>query len=62
MQSEDGFINGGFFVLDPAVIDRIEGDETSWESHTLSKLASRVLLLADCDQRVGVWRLDPDKD
>ncbi|MGA2895713.1 MAG: glucose-1-phosphate cytidylyltransferase [Xanthobacteraceae bacterium] len=39
-QTEDGFINGGFFVLNPAVIDRIEGDQTSWESHTLGQLAA----------------------
>ena len=30
-----GWINGGFFVLDPAVIDRIEGDDTVWEQDLL---------------------------
>ena len=29
---DQGFINGGFFVLDPSVIDLIAGDETAWES------------------------------
>jgi glucose-1-phosphate cytidylyltransferase len=45
-QSEDGFINGGFFVLDPAVIDRIDGDQTSWEGHTLTQLAKNRELSA----------------
>jgi glucose-1-phosphate cytidylyltransferase len=45
-QAEDGFINGGFFVLNPAAVDRIEGDETSWESHTLTRLAADRELLA----------------
>ena len=28
---DKALINGGFFVLEPAVIDRIAGDATSWE-------------------------------
>ena len=36
---DGGFINGGFFVLDPRVIDRIKGDSTSWEGEPLEKLA-----------------------
>ena len=28
---DGGWINGGFFVLDPAVIERIENDATVWE-------------------------------
>jgi glucose-1-phosphate cytidylyltransferase len=35
----DSWINGGFFVLNPKVIDRIEGDNTSWEGETLPSLA-----------------------
>ena len=34
-----GYINGGFFVLSPKVIDLIESDETSWELEPLAKLA-----------------------
>ena len=44
--SGDGFINGGFFVLNPAVIDRIEGDLTSWEGRTLGELAAESELSA----------------
>ena len=36
---DGAWINGGFFVLKPRVIDRIQGDEMSWESHPLESLA-----------------------
>ena len=36
---DGGWINGGFFVLHPQVIDRISGDSMSWESHPLESLA-----------------------
>lgn len=32
-------INGGFFVLDPSVIDLIRGPETTWEGEPLERLA-----------------------
>jgi glucose-1-phosphate cytidylyltransferase len=32
--------NGGFFVLEPAVLDRIAGDSTSWEGEPLAQLAA----------------------
>ena len=37
---EGGWVNGGFFVLSPAVLDYIEGDETHWERKPLERLAS----------------------
>ena len=40
------WINGGFFVLNPSVIDRIAGDDTSWEGEPLSRLASEDKLMA----------------
>ena len=36
---DGGWINGGFFVLNPNVINRIDGDDTSWEKEPLSGLA-----------------------
>lgn len=36
---EGGWVNGGYFVLEPAVIDRIEGDATTWERGPLESLA-----------------------
>ncbi|MHB0952541.1 MAG: glucose-1-phosphate cytidylyltransferase [Allorhizobium sp.] len=38
-EGEGGFINGGFFVLSPKCIDRIAGDEVSWEGDPLSSIA-----------------------
>jgi glucose-1-phosphate cytidylyltransferase len=35
----EGRINGGFFVVDPSVLDLIAGDTTVWESDILDKLA-----------------------
>ena len=37
---EGGFINGGFFVLSPKVIERIPDDLSSWEGEPLSGIAS----------------------
>jgi glucose-1-phosphate cytidylyltransferase len=34
-----GTINGGFFVLSPRALDRIEGDATAWEREPLESLA-----------------------
>jgi glucose-1-phosphate cytidylyltransferase len=36
----DGWINGAFFVLEPAIFDYIAGDDTMWEREPLEKLAS----------------------
>jgi len=38
-QAEGGLINGGFFVLSPKVLDRIEGPQTTWEREPLASLA-----------------------
>lgn len=36
---DGGWVNGGFFVLSPDVLDRIEGDDTTWEREPLEGLA-----------------------
>ena len=36
---DGAWINGGFFVLDPTVLDYVEGDETIWEQEPLHRLA-----------------------
>lgn len=51
---DGGRINGGFFVLSPAVIDRIAGDATIWEQEPLSQLASEGELMAYEHQ--GFWQ------
>lgn len=38
-KGDGGWINGGFFVCSPAVIDYIEGDATVWEREPLERLA-----------------------
>lgn len=43
---DGGMINGGFFVLNPEVIDLIEGDHTVWEKYPLETLAQEGRLVA----------------
>jgi len=45
-QSGQGWINGGFFVLQPDVIDYIDGDQTEWEREPLERLAADGQLMA----------------
>ncbi len=45
-QSGDGWINGGFFVLEPQIFDYIAGDETSFEREPMQKLAADGQLMA----------------
>lgn len=48
------WINGGFFVLDPTVIDYIPDDTTSWEDAPLMRLASEGQLHAY--KHEGFWQ------
>lgn len=38
---DGGWINGGFFVLEPPVIDYIDGDATVWERQPMQRLAEQ---------------------
>ena len=38
-QSSEGWINGGYFVLHPRVIDYVKGDEAIWERDPVEELA-----------------------
>ncbi len=51
---DGAWINGGFFVLEPSVFDCIEGDQTSWESQPLQRLAEENQLMAY--QHAGFWQ------
>lgn len=51
---EGGFINGGFFVLSPRCIDRIDGDDTTWEGEPLTGLARDGELQAFTHE--GFWQ------
>lgn len=48
-----GWINGGFFVLEPAIFDYIKNDETMWEKEPLERLANEGELMAF--QHEGFW-------
>ena len=45
-QIGEGWINGGFFVLEPEVLDYIDGDDTSFEREPLERLAEDGQLVA----------------
>lgn len=53
-KSEGGFINGGFFVLDPSALDGIAADETLWEKEPLEGLAQSGQLEAYL--HTGFWQ------
>lgn len=38
---DGGYINGGFFVLSPKVLDYVAGDSTVWEEEPMTKLAEQ---------------------
>ena len=51
---DGSWINGGFFVLDPKVIDLIESDQSSFENDVLKKLADEGELSAFTHD--GFWQ------
>jgi len=53
-KGDGSWINGGFFVLDPAVIDLIDGDNCTWEQKPLQTLAESCQLSAYHHQ--GFWQ------
>lgn len=53
-RSTDGWINGGFFALEPAVIDYIDGDSTAWEGPPMQRLAKEGQLSAY--RHDGFWQ------
>ena len=58
---DNGLINGGFFVLQPSVIDRIAGDDTIWEQEPLMGLARDGQL--DAFRHDGFWApMDTQRD
>jgi len=53
-QTGEGWINGAFFVLEPEVVDYIDGDETQWEREPLERLARDRQLMAY--RHGGFWQ------
>ena len=52
-QVGEGWINGGFFVLDRRVLDYIDGDDTIWERGPMERLVAEGQLMAYCHE--GFW-------
>lgn len=52
-EAGEGWINGGFFVLEPGVLDYIDGDATVWERDPVEKLAQASQLVGYRHQ--GFW-------
>lgn len=50
---QSGWVNGGFFVLQPEVLDLIESDDTAWEDGPLSTLSATGQLMAY--KHEGFW-------
>ncbi len=53
-RGDGGLINGGFFILSPDCLERIEGDQTSWEGEPLASLARDDQLMAF--EHNGFWQ------
>lgn len=53
-QTGAGWINGGFFVLEPGILDYIKGDDTSFEQESLERLAREGQLAAY--RHDGFWQ------
>lgn len=51
---DGAWINGGFFVLSPKVIDLIDGDRCSWEDKPLQGIAKNGQL--ECFEHSGFWQ------
>ena len=54
LKGDGAWINGGFFVLNPGVIDFIKDDKTPWESEPLNTLAEKDELCAY--KHNGFWQ------
>lgn len=53
-QTDEGWINGGFWVCEPAVLDLIEGDDTAWEAGPVQWLIAHQQLYAY--EHTGFWQ------
>jgi len=54
LQTQEGWINGGFFVFEPDIFDYLHGDETVLEGDPLERLAAAGELMAF--RHSGFWQ------
>ncbi len=60
-QSDAGFINGGFMVLQPEIMDYLNGDDSIFEQEPLEALAASGQLMAYIHD--GFWQcMDTQRD
>jgi len=52
--AEGGLINGGFFILEPSVLELIDGHDTVWEKEPMEILAAEGQLAAWVHR--GFWQ------
>ena len=53
-QGDGSWVNGGFFVLEPSVIDLVKDDQMVWEKEPLEALAAEDQLRAF--RHTGFWQ------
>lgn len=53
-KEDSGWINGGFMILEPSILDLIEGDHTVFEKYPLEKIAEKGELIAY--KHFGFWQ------
>ncbi len=53
-QVGEGWINGGFFVIEPEALDCIEGDGSAWEGTPMERIVSEQQLVAF--RHGGFWQ------
>jgi len=53
-QGDGGWINGGFFVLEPGIFKYLKNDESVWEREPLERLAAEGELVAY--KHTGFWK------
>lgn len=52
-ETGEGWINGGYFVLDPKAIDYIDGDDTVWEQEPIRRLVADEQMMGY--RHAGFW-------
>jgi glucose-1-phosphate cytidylyltransferase len=53
-QGDGSWVNAGFFVLNPSVLDYIDGDQTMWEQEPIERIASEGQLRTHFHR--GFWQ------
>jgi glucose-1-phosphate cytidylyltransferase len=53
-KGDGAWVNGGFFVCEPTVIDYIDGDEVTWEKEPMENIAAKGEMMAY--KHHGFWK------